>query len=113
VCASDPESLQALFDSAAKKAAAISKKPFKQNWAYLQTMLRLIRAYHRGEYNQVSHEALVWIIAALNYLVDPFDLIPDRTPFLGLVDDAHVVELVTDKTRRTLDAFMTWETATR
>jgi serine/threonine protein kinase len=112
-CAGDRESLQALFDSAAKKAAAISKKPFKQNWAYLQTMLRLIRAYHRGEYDQVSDDALVWIIAALNYLVDPFDLIPDNTPFLGLVDDAHVVELVTDKTRRTLDAFMTWETAAR
>src|ERR1051326_1131633 len=109
-CASDPESLQALFDSAAKKASTISKKPFKQNWAYLQTMLRLIRAYHRREYDQVSDDALVWIIAALNYLVDPFDLIPDNVPFLGLVDDAHVVELVTDKTRRTLDAFMTWET---
>jgi serine/threonine protein kinase len=111
--ASDPESLQALFDRAAKKAAAVSKKPFKRNWAYLQTMLRLIRAYHRGEYDQVSDDALVWIIAALNYLVDPFDLIPDNTPFLGLVDDAHVVELVTDKTRRTLDAFMTWETLAR
>jgi uncharacterized membrane protein YkvA (DUF1232 family) len=112
-CVRDPESLQALFDRAAKKAAAISKKPFKQNWAYLQTMLRLVRAYQRGEYRQISNDALVWIIAALNYLVDPFDLIPDNTPFLGLVDDAHVVELVTDKTRRTLDAFMTWETATR
>jgi uncharacterized membrane protein YkvA (DUF1232 family) len=111
--AKDPESLQALLDTAAKKAAAISKKPFKQNWAYLQTMLRLIRAYQRGEYRQVSDDALVWIVAALNYLVDPFDLIPDNTPFLGLVDDAHVVELVTNKTRRTLDAFMTWETATR
>jgi len=110
-CVRDSKSLQALFDTATKKAAAVSKKPFKRNWAYLQTMLRLIRAYHRGEYRQVSSDALVWIIAALNYLVDPFDLIPDDTPFLGLVDDAHVVELVTDKTRRTLDAFMTWETA--
>ena len=110
-CASDPESLRALFDSAAKKASTISKKPFRQNWAYLQTMLRLIRAYHRGEYDQVSDDALVWIIAALSYLVDPFDLIPDNIPLLGLVDDAHVVELVTDKTRRTLDAFMAWETA--
>src|SRR5262249_42676306 len=54
-CAGDPESLQALFDTAAKKAAAVSKKPFKRNWAYLQTMLRLIRAYHAGEYRQVSH----------------------------------------------------------
>jgi len=34
------------------------------------------------------------IIAALKYLVDPFDLIPDKTPFLGFVDDANVVELV-------------------
>jgi uncharacterized membrane protein YkvA (DUF1232 family) len=112
-CVNHPERLQALFETAAKKASVVSKKPFKQNWAYLQTMLRLIRAYHRGEYRQVSNDALVWIIAALNYLVDPFDLIPDNTPFLGLVDDAHVVELVTDKTRRTLDAFMQWETATR
>src|SRR5438309_8626062 len=112
-CATNPESLQALFNEAARKAATVPREPFKDNWSYLQTMLRLIRAYHRGEYDQVSKDALMWIIAALNYFVDPFDLIPDTTPFLGLVDDAHVVELVTDKTRRTLDAFMTWETAAR
>jgi uncharacterized membrane protein YkvA (DUF1232 family)/predicted Ser/Thr protein kinase len=112
-CANNPESLQALFDSAARKAAAVSSKLFKENWAYLQTMLRLIRAYHRGEYHQVSDEALLWIIAALKYLVDPFDLIPDKTPFLGFVDDANVIEFVTDKTRRTLEDFMMWETAVR
>jgi serine/threonine protein kinase len=112
-CASDPDSLQALVHKAARKAASVSRKPFKENWAYLQTMLRLIRAYHRGEYRQVSDDALVWIIAALKYLVDPFDLIPDKTPFLGFVDDANVVELVKDKTRRTLDDFMKWETTER
>jgi uncharacterized membrane protein YkvA (DUF1232 family) len=111
--ATKPEGLQEVFDKAARKAAALSTKPFKDNWAYLQTMLRLVRAYHRGEYRQVSDDALVWIIAALNYLVDPFDLIPDNTPFLGLVDDANVVELVKDKTRRTLDDFMVWETKPR
>src|SRR5262245_27290464 len=112
-CASDPDCLQVLFHNAARKAARVSKKPFKGNWAYLQTMLRLIRAYHRGEYEDISDDALVWIVAALKYLVDPFDLIPDKTPFLGFVDDAHVVELVTAKTRRTLDDFMAWETAAR
>jgi len=112
-CASDPESLQALFDMAARKAAAVPRKPFKENWAYLQTMLRLIRACHRGEYHQVSDDALLWIIAALKYLVDPLDLIPDKTPFLGFVDDASVVELVKEKTRRTLDDFMKWETTAR
>lgn len=109
-CAGDPESLQALFNSAAKKAAAVPRKPFKENWAYLQTMLRLIRAYYRGEYRQASDDALLWIVAALKYLVDPFDLIPDKTPFLGFIDDASVVDVVKDKTRRTLDDFMKWET---
>jgi uncharacterized membrane protein YkvA (DUF1232 family) len=112
-CANDPERLDVLFDDAARKAAAAPRKPFKENWAYLQTMLRLIRAYRRGEYHQISDDALLWIIAALSYLVDPFDLIPDKTPFLGFVDDANVIEFVTDKTRRTLDDFMTWETAVR
>ena len=73
-------------------------------------MLRLVRAYSRGEYKQVSNDDLTWIVAALNYLVDQFDLIPDKTPFLGFIDDAIVVGFVADKTRQTLDDFMIWET---
>jgi uncharacterized membrane protein YkvA (DUF1232 family) len=49
-------------------------------------------------------------VTALNYLVDPFDLIPDMTPLLGFVDDATVIGFVADKTRQTLDEFMIWET---
>jgi len=108
-CTNNPETLQALFDDAARRAAAVAREPFKEDWAYLQTMLRLVRAHHRGEYDQVSKDALMWIIAALNYLVDPFDLIPDKTPFLGFVDDATVVEFVAARTRQTLDDFMTWK----
>jgi len=105
--------LRSLFEQAAKKAASLPKQPFKENWAYLQTMLRLVRAYERGEYRQLSNDALIWIVAGLNYLVDPFDLIPDKTPFLGFVDDATVIEFVAAKTRQTLDDFMTWETTAR
>jgi uncharacterized membrane protein YkvA (DUF1232 family) len=76
-------------------------------------MLRLVRAHHRAEYDQAAHDSLLWIVAALSYLVDPFDLIPDKTPFLGFIDDAAVVEFVVDRTRQTLDDFMTWETEPR
>jgi uncharacterized membrane protein YkvA (DUF1232 family) len=110
-CLNDPETLLALFNDAAKRAAAVPREPFKEYWPYLQTMLRLIRAHHRGEYDRVPGNALLWIIAALNYLIDPFDLIPDATPVLGFVDDATVIEFVTDKTREALDDFMMWETA--
>ena len=103
--------LRSLFEKAAKECASLPKERFKENWPYLQTMLRLVRACERGEYKQVSNDDLLWVVTALNYLVDPFDLIPDKTPFLGFVDDAIVVEFVVDKTRQTLDEFMIWETS--
>jgi uncharacterized membrane protein YkvA (DUF1232 family) len=106
----DPERLRALFEEASRKAAAVPKEPFKDSWAYLQAMLRLIRAYFRGEYRNVSQDALLSIIAAINYFVDPFDLIPDEIPFLGFLDDATVIAFVVQRTRQTLDDFMTWET---
>jgi len=109
-CLNDSETLLALFNDAAKKAAVVPREPFQEYWPYLQTMLRLVRAHHRGEYDQIPSNALLWIVAALNYLVDPFDLIPDATPVLGFIDDATVIEFVADKTRQTLDDFMMWET---
>ena len=57
--AADPDLLRALFDEAASKAASISREPFKDNWAYVQAMLRLIRAYYRGEYRMVERSSLL------------------------------------------------------
>jgi uncharacterized membrane protein YkvA (DUF1232 family) len=105
-----PGGLRSLFAEAAKEAASLPRHRFKANWPYLQTMLRLVRAYERGEYKQVSHEDLTWIVAALSYLVDPLDLIPDMTPFLGFIDDATVVGFVAERTQQALDDFMIWET---
>lgn len=109
-CLHNSETLAELFNEAAKKAAAVPREPFKECWPYLQTMLRLVRAHQCNEYNRISNDELLWVVAALSYLIDPFDLIPDKTPFLGFVDDATVIEFVADKTRQTLDEFMIWET---
>ena len=106
----DPAALRTLFEEAARKVAAIPKEPFKDSWPYLQAMLRLIRAYFRGEYRNISADAFVYIIAAVSYLVDPFDLIPDEVPFLGFLDDATVVSFALARTRPALDDFMIWET---
>src|SRR5947199_7654234 len=72
--ANDPKRLRVLFEEAARKAAAVPKDPFEDSWPYMQAMLRLVRAYFRGEYRNVSQDGLLWIITALNYFVDPFDL---------------------------------------
>jgi uncharacterized membrane protein YkvA (DUF1232 family) len=108
--ASDPERVPRLVEKAAGKAASIPKDAFGENWPYLQTMLRLAYAHGHGQYREVSEDALLSILAALNYFVDPFDLIPDEIPFLGYIDDATVVDFAVAKAKQTLDNFMIWET---
>jgi uncharacterized membrane protein YkvA (DUF1232 family) len=105
----EPERLRGLVKEAAIKASSMPKETFKGTWAYFQAMLRLVRAYYRGEYRDVAITTLLVIIAAIIYVVNPFDLIPDWVPGLGLLDDAFVVGFAVRRTKRTLDDFMSWE----
>ena len=107
----DPECLVELFEHASSKVAAIPRATLHELGPYLHAMLRLIRAYGRGEYRAIAKEALLTIVAAISYLVDPFDLIPDEVPFLGFVDDASVIGFAVTRTRDALDEFMMWETS--
>ena len=109
--ANDPKALRDLFHEAARKAKSIPKAPFADMWAYLQAMLRLIRAYYRGEYRNVKIANLVLIIGAIIYVIDPFDLIPDWIPGLGFLDDATILAFAVQKTRDTLEDFKSWETS--
>lgn len=107
----NPERLRVLVKEAARKASSLPKETFKESWAYFQTMLRLIRAYYRGDYQEVPVTTLLVIIAAIIYVVNPLDLIPDWVPGLGFLDDAFIVAFAVRRTQRTLDRFMTWETS--
>ncbi len=46
------------------------------------------------------------VLAALVYLSEPEDLIPDEVPVLGYVDDAIMIELVVKELRPEIDAFL-------
>ena len=111
--ASDPKALRELVQEATRKAKTIPKAPFAQMWGYLQAMLRLVRAYYRGEYRSVRFANLVLIIGAIIYVLDPLDLIPDWIPGLGFLDDATILAFAVQKTRETLDDFKNWETNSR
>jgi uncharacterized membrane protein YkvA (DUF1232 family) len=108
---SNPQRLRGLFEEATKQAMSLPKDSFKDTWPYFQTMLRLIRAYYRGDYRAVTESTLVVIVAAIIYVVSPFDVIPDSIPAIGFLDDATVLALAVKRTRDDLDEFMIWETA--
>jgi uncharacterized membrane protein YkvA (DUF1232 family) len=106
----NPQRLQPLFEEAAKQAASMPREPFQETWPYFQAMLRLIRAYYQGTYRDVPESTLVVIIAAIIYVVNPLDVIPDALPALGYLDDATVLALAARRARQALDDFMAWET---
>lgn len=78
----------------------------------LQTMLRLSRSWARREYRAVPWRALVYVVGAVVYFVNPVDLIPDVLTGLGFVDDAAVIAAVVRSVNAELVAFRNWERAT-
>ena len=109
--AKSPKRLKQLFEEASRKAREVPKGALYERWAYLMAMLRLIRAYYRAEYRDISSQHFVIIVAAVNYFLTPADVISDWIPVKGFVDDALVVSVALGAVRDDLDAFMGWETS--
>jgi uncharacterized membrane protein YkvA (DUF1232 family) len=107
----DPERLRKLLMDAREKINHIPRGPFAETWPYLMAMIRLIRAYHQGEYRDISLQNLLVVIAAIIYFVSPFDVIPDSVPVFGQIDDAMVARLAMKSAGADLDTFMAWETS--
>jgi uncharacterized membrane protein YkvA (DUF1232 family) len=93
----------------AERKARRRRGPLARVWDDLQTLVRLVRAWARREYRDVSPSSLVMIVGALVYLVSPIDAILDAIPFIGLIDDAAVIGWVVGQVRAELEAFRSWE----
>lgn len=78
----------------------------------LPRLLRLVRAWSSGDYRRIPWKALVTILGAVLYFVNPLDLVPDFIPVLGYVDDAAVVGYVLRVLSDELTRFAVWETET-
>ena len=109
--AKKPERLKQLFEEASRKAKEVPRGAFFERWAYVMAMIRLIRAYYRGEYRDISRQHFVIVVAAVLYFLTPADVISDWIPITGFVDDALAVSVALGVVRDDLDAFMGWETS--
>ena len=76
--------------------------------AQLPLMFSMIRSYITKEYTEVSPKVVVSMVGAFLYLIKGKDLIPDKIPVLGLVDDVAVIALAFKLNENELNAYKAW-----
>ncbi len=76
--------------------------------AQLPLMLSMIRSYITKEYTQVSNKVVISMIGAFLYLITPRDLINDRIPVLGIVDDVAILGLALKLNEKELEEYSLW-----
>jgi uncharacterized membrane protein YkvA (DUF1232 family) len=84
------------LDTVVEEADAIEERfrnhgPLRRVMEDGQLLLDLIRDVRRGRYRNVPVWTLSAAAFALLYVLNPFDVVPDAIPVLGVLDDAAVV----------------------
>lgn len=74
-----------------------------------KTMFSLVKDYRSGHYREVPWKSIAAITGALLYVLNPFDLIPDLIPMIGLMDDASVLAVCLKMVNDDLDKYMEWK----
>ncbi len=107
----NPEALIQLAKDAEGKAANLTSGPRAAFVDELKALARMIRAYAKGEYRNVSWKSMLVAVGALLYLVSPIDVVPDFILGSGMLDDATVVAFAFRKIHKEVAAFLEWERA--
>jgi uncharacterized membrane protein YkvA (DUF1232 family) len=106
----DPDKLRDLTRQVGSKAeASAGRGALAGVFQSLMALVRLLRAYVKGEYRQVPPKSLILIIAGVLYFLMPVDVIPDFFVGLGYIDDAAVLAWVVSTVKSALDDFTRWE----
>lgn len=72
------------------------------------TLTAMVKDYTAGSCREVPQKTIFAATAALLYILNPLDLIPDLVPALGLVDDAAVVTMVVKAIQSDVHAYRSW-----
>ncbi len=102
------------IEKVVKKSGDIQKKfeargPLKRFVEDYRVLKSLIKDYRVGTYRQVLYGTIATIVFTLLYVFNPFDLIPDVLPVIGVVDDASVMTACLMLIERDLRQYRDWK----
>ncbi len=75
----------------------------------MHDLARMIKAWLSGTYRVFPWMTLLVLILVGIYAINPFDLIPDFIPFVGVIDDAAMLGFLVRSVMRDVRKFREWE----
>ncbi|WP_456419494.1 YkvA family protein [Thermovibrio sp.] len=85
------------------------KGPLKKFIDEVKLFFELLSDFASGRYRKVPWYTIAAVVAALLYILNPFDVIPDLIPLIGQIDDAFVMGLCLMMVEEDLNKYKTWK----
>ena len=79
--------------------------------ADIPVMVAMLRSYVRREYTKVPLDTILLALAAVLYVVNPLDVVPDVLAGLGYLDDATALGIVLNAIHSDVVDFKKWQAA--
>ena len=105
----DSNKMDELLAELEEKLKAVPK--IGKTLADLPLMVAMVKGWITQEYTQVSPKVIACLVGAIIYLVKQKDLISDKIPIIGYVDDSAVLGLALKLSEPELKAFSEWRAA--
>jgi uncharacterized membrane protein YkvA (DUF1232 family) len=106
----NPDELNNILNEAFNRASVESEnKAIRKMSEMVQTLFRMTKASFSGEYTELSKGKVFLGLAAIAYFIAPKDMLPDKIPFLGVLDDMVVLAWFIKAANEEITKFKAWE----
>ncbi len=97
-----------------EKSEEIKKKfsargPLKRFVVDARLLTALVKDWRAGKYRQALYGTIAAVVFGLLYVFNPFDIVPDVLPFIGVLDDATVIGALLILVEQDLNKYRSWK----
>lgn len=91
-----------------QKSSKLDLGKFKKLFNQINLAIELIRDFKAKKYTNIPWRSIALMAVGILYFVNPFDIIPDMLPLIGITDDAFLFASVFKSVQWDLKKYCQW-----